>query len=74
MLRRMLARSAVTASVMTAAVLAQQPSVDVTRLGPQVGSGVVDFSLKDPRGQAHSIRSTAGPKGTMLVFFRSADW
>lgn len=51
-----------------------QTPVDVTRLGPQVGARVSDFTLKDQRGREQSIRSAAGPKGTMLVFFRSADW
>ena len=56
-----------------AGLLAQTP-VDVTRLGPQVGAKVTDFSLADAQGRTHGIRSAAGPKGTMLVFFRSADW
>ena len=43
-------------------------------LGPQIGAKVTDFSLADAQGRTHSIRSAAGPKGTMLVFFRSADW
>ena len=60
---------------LVAVALAQQPAeVDVTRLGPQVGARVADFTLKDHRGETRSIRSVAGPKGTMLVFFRSADW
>jgi hypothetical protein len=48
--------------------------VDVTKLGPQIGDRVPDFSLIDQRGQTQTLRSMAGPKGTMLVFFRSADW
>jgi len=47
---------------------------DVQTLGPQVGSRVPDFSLTDQNGQTHTLRSTMGPKGAMLVFFRSADW
>jgi hypothetical protein len=61
--------------VAVAAAWFQQPgAIDVTGLGPQVGSRVVDFTLEDHRGVERSIRSVAGPKGTMLVFFRSADW
>ena len=54
--------------------LVAQAPVDVTTLGPQVGAKVTDFSLGDAQGRMHGIRSDAGPKGTMLVFFRSADW
>jgi len=48
--------------------------VDVSRLGPQVGDTVPGLRLTDHRGQAQTLASLAGPKGTMLVFFRSADW
>ena len=61
------------AAALTAALAAQAP-VDVATLGPQVGARVTDFALKDQGGRDQSIRSAAGPKGTMLVFFRSADW
>jgi hypothetical protein len=42
--------------------------------GPAVGSRVPDFTLPDQNGQARSLHSLMGPKGLMLVFFRSADW
>lgn len=48
--------------------------VDVSRLGPQVGERAPDFSLKDQAGQTQTLRSVMGPKGAMLVFFRSVDW
>lgn len=48
--------------------------IDVTRLGPQVGERVPDFSLQDQKGQPQTLRSIMGSKGTMLVFYRSADW
>ena len=48
--------------------------VDVSRLGPQVGDTVPVLRLTDHRGRAQTLASLAGPKGTMLVFFRSADW
>jgi hypothetical protein len=48
--------------------------VDVSRLGPQVGEAVPALRLTDHRGRAQTLASLAGPKGTMLVFFRSADW
>jgi len=47
---------------------------DVQRLGPQVGTRVPDFSLLDQKGQSRTLASVMGPKGLMLVFYRSADW
>src|SRR5439155_10763577 len=48
--------------------------VDVAKLGPQVGERVPDFDLKDQNGKSWTLQSIMGPKGAMLVFFRSADW
>lgn len=48
--------------------------VDVSRLGPQVGQRIPDFTLRDQTGKTWTRASIAGPKGAMLVFFRSADW
>lgn len=48
--------------------------VDVSKLGPQVGERVPDFSLPDQNGTIRSLQSIMGPKGAMLVFIRSADW
>jgi hypothetical protein len=48
--------------------------IDVSKLGPQVGERVPDFSLKDQTGQTRTLQSIMGPKGAMLVFLRSADW
>jgi len=42
--------------------------------GPPVGAKVPDFDLVDQNGQRHTLSSLMGPKGLMLVFFRSADW
>ena len=47
---------------------------DIASLGPQVGQRAIDFSLPDQHGRLRTMKSIAGPKGTMLVFFRSADW
>jgi hypothetical protein len=48
--------------------------IDVSKLGPQAGDHVPDFNLKDQNGKSWNLRSIMGPKGAMLVFFRSADW
>jgi len=53
----------------------QSPTpVDTSKLGPQVGAVVPSFSGVDQFGKSHTLASTYGPKGAMLVFFRSADW
>jgi hypothetical protein len=44
------------------------------RTGPAVGNPVPDFSAQDQEGRTRTLKSVSGPKGTMLVFFRSADW
>jgi hypothetical protein len=48
--------------------------IDVSKLGPQVGDRVPDFSLPDQNGGTQTLESIMGPKGAMLVFIRSADW
>ncbi len=54
---------------------AQVPAtIDVSKLGPQVGERVPDFNLKDQNGKTVTLQSIMGAKGAMLVFFRSADW
>jgi cytochrome oxidase Cu insertion factor (SCO1/SenC/PrrC family) len=58
---------------LVAAAGTAQP-VDVSTLGPQVGQKALEFRLTDQNGQWQTLKSVAGSKGTMLVFFRSADW
>lgn len=53
---------------------AARAPIDVGTLGPQVGQQVPDFALKDQSGKTWTRRSILGPRGAMLVFFRSADW
>ena len=48
--------------------------IDLSKVGPQVGQRVPDFSLIDQTGKTRTLESLMGPKGTMLVFYRSADW
>jgi hypothetical protein len=48
--------------------------IEVSKLGPQVGELVPDFSLKDQNGKVWTRQSIMGPRGAMLLFFRSADW
>ena len=48
--------------------------IDVSKLGPQVGQRVPDFSLPDQNGRVRNLGSIMGPRGAMIVFIRSADW
>ena len=48
--------------------------IDLSKLGPQVGEQVPDFSLKDQAGKTWTRSSIMGTRGTMLVFVRSAEW
>ena len=61
------------AGVLAATIAAQQP-VDPQTLGPKIGERLIDFSLPDQHGVTRSLKSLVGPKGVVLVFFRSADW
>lgn len=42
--------------------------------GPAVGQQAEDFRAPDQNGQERTLHSALGPKGGLLVFFRSADW
>jgi hypothetical protein len=44
------------------------------KTGPEVGQRVPAFSAMDQDGRSETLKSIMGPKGAMLVFFRSADW
>ena len=42
--------------------------------GPEIGKTVPEFSAPDQTGKTQTLRSIMGPKGALLVFYRSADW
>ena len=56
-------------ALLTAALCAQS-----IKTGPEVGQQVPAFSATDQNGRTQDLKSIMGPKGAMLVFFRSADW
>jgi len=61
--------------VLGGGLTARQPaSVDTSTIGPRVGSVAPAWSGIDQFGKSHTLQSALGPKGAMLVFFRSADW
>jgi cytochrome oxidase Cu insertion factor (SCO1/SenC/PrrC family) len=74
--RRLLTHLAA-ALALVALVSAQAPAPDAPNpqtIGPNVGARVPDFSLPDQHGRVRTLHSLLGPKGAVLVFFRSADW
>lgn len=42
--------------------------------GPAIGAKMPGFELQDQDGKAHSLQSLLGPKGAVILFYRSADW
>jgi hypothetical protein len=61
-------------ALLFAAQIAVAQPVDVAKIGPQIGAVAPAFSGPDQDGVVRSLAAAAGSKGTMLVFFRSADW
>jgi len=43
-------------------------------IGLSVGQKAPDFSARDQFGKQQTLETLKGPKGTVLLFFRSADW
>jgi hypothetical protein len=56
------------------ATVATDPVRAAVKRGPTVGDRIPAFSAPDQNGQTQTLSTIAGPKGAMLVFFRSADW
>ena len=49
-------------------------SIEPMSIGLAVGQKAPAFSLRDQLGRTQTLESLKGPKGTVLLFFRSADW
>ena len=56
---------------LTATALVAQAAVPT---GPEIGQPVSAFSMADQTGTMQTLQSVMGPKGVLLVFYRSADW
>jgi len=46
----------------------------VPSIGLETGQRAPAFALQDQFGREQSNETLKGPKGTVLLFFRSADW
>ena len=56
-------------------IAGQEPATPIhISTGPAVHSPVPDFKATNQDGRVVTLKSTLGPKGALLVFFRSADW
>jgi hypothetical protein len=47
------------------------PSV---KTGPAVGDKIPPFKASDQNSEIRDFESIRGPKGALILFFRSADW
>jgi len=73
----MMIRTALLTAVLggLAGLVQQAPAmIDTSKIGPRVGATVPPVAGVDQFGKPHTLNSIYGPKGAMLVFFRSADW
>jgi hypothetical protein len=49
-------------------------SVELMSIGLAVGQKAPAFSARDQFGRTQTLDTLKGPSGTVLLFFRSADW
>lgn len=49
-------------------------SIELMSVGLGVGLKAPAFSARDQFGRVQTLDTLRGPKGTVLLFFRSADW
>src|SRR2546421_12409061 len=52
----------------------QMASIDLMSIGLAVGQKAPAFSVRDQSGRIQTLDTLRGTKGTVLLFFRSADW
>ena len=52
----------------------QRASIAPMSIGRAVGQRAPAFSIRDQFGRLQTLDSLKGPNGTVLLFFRSADW
>jgi hypothetical protein len=52
----------------------QIASIERMAIGLAVGQKAPSFSARDQKGTAQTLESLKGKNGTVLLFFRSADW
>lgn len=50
------------------------PEQSSAPIGLAIGQKAPRFALRDQFGRQQTLDSLKGPNGTVLLFFRSADW
>ena len=60
--------------ITAAALLSGLALAEHVPTGPAVGASIPAFEVSDSNGKLQTLSSLSGPKGLLLVFFRSADW
>ena len=55
-------------------VTIQMASMELMSIGLAVGQKAPAFSVRDQFGRVQTLDTLKGPNGTVLLFFRSADW
>lgn len=61
-------------SILAISLAAAALAADPVPTGPAVGATIPAFEVKDLNGKTQTLATLTGPKGLLLVFFRSADW
>ena len=62
-------------ALLLAAALAPSPVPSAPgTLGPAIGQSLPTFRLLDQDGRPQDFESLRGPKGLLLLFFRSVVW
>ena len=49
------------------------PPVEI-HTGPETGQTIPPFDASDKNGRKQTFETIRGPRGALIVFFRSADW
>ena len=58
----------------TVALMAAAQVPAPIRTGPAVGARIPAFEGIDQEGRRQTFETVRGPRGAVLVFYRSADW
>ena len=55
-------------------LLAGAPAAAGIPTGPEVGARIPEFTATDQHGVERNLKNLRGPKGLLLLFFRTVDW
>ena len=71
---KLLSMAALVASVWSSSSGEAQPATSQKQVGLDVGVAAPDFKARDQFGHLQDVHTLVGKNGTVLLFFRSADW